>query len=702
MTPRRNNAPAPADAFHILAIGLFTGLALAAWFRIYNTMFPINVFGLGVLMYALLGFPAGAALVGRVRVGGGLVIAVAVGMAVFAACSVVNQNFTTHYLLGKAYYPYPLPENAALRIGALALTMLGSPLPFLASGRLFSGRFRTASNPWRACAWLVAGVLAGGVAGFELTLRFGPYLWLLLGVAGLTMMLPAGWWRAACAVLIAAAMVFSVTKKEEAFYVWRVGGYERLSTHWTPFYRVDFISFNNDRCIGAVYNTVMVWYVCPQVDMLPAEIRMIMKAVAKDKERVLIAGRTDGMYAQIIHHHYPKVKEVVSVECDPVVVRKMVGDYARYNNYVFRRPGFSAHAADVRGFLENEKEQYDLLFLNGIGIGLFYMPGSITRQEAYLTTKESYDVIFNRLLKDDGVFVIDWGSSREVEAIPMLANAPPGVHTRAYWFTMGQYPLVGLPLFFVFGSRSEAELDRISREIETMPTFQRIEPDPEAVRRGRFEDDRPLHNYMLAALVLVMTSPLAAGVLGVLVAMMLFSRRVRADFPGVAFFSTAGLAVGMMAEMVMTRNLRFFIDGAGTGVVKVAAALAAGLAAGQFLWVASKGKHSGFGAILAGLVLGAVFVWNVASGDTVAAMSGAFLVGCLGSALWGFGWSFTPPEKRPAALCASWLGGILGIYLCQLLIFTFGFTPASYVMAVVAALTGLYCFTHMQRVKAAE
>jgi hypothetical protein len=498
-------------AARVFVFGFGANALLCLFNRWVLVKFPLNLLLVGLLVYAGLGLAAGVLAGGRgtdALKRRSLVLAVLAGAWLFGLLA--NQNVTTHYLLGSVYYPYPLPPRAYLRVGGLVLAIFLSPVPLYIAGHLFGDALRSARRGSAAFGWFALGMAAAAPAAHFSLLWLGLYAPMVAACALAVAFLPDRRWAVLGLLLCAAAAWSTSHNKNESFYVWRIDEYNHLSTHWTPYYRLDFITFKQGQCIGGVYNTIMIWYACDSVEHYPTEMRRLMAELSRGKERVLLAGRTDGLYAGMLLDANPDIKEFESVAFDPAAADLMAGEYAQYNGRVFKRRGMSVEAADIRQAVReraNAGKKYDLIFHNGIGIRLFNMPHSVFLQEDYLTARENYDDIFNKLLSPNGVYVIDWGSSMEDEVYPMLANIPDDVHVRAFHIWIGEFPLSGLPLFYVIAARDKAQLDRIAARILLMPTVREVDLKPDMIAAAKFNQNRPIHHKPLAPGLLTLMMP---------------------------------------------------------------------------------------------------------------------------------------------------------------------------------------------------
>ena len=504
-------APRGPAWLRILVLGFLTHFIFLMVYRIVLVKFPVNLILPGILVWALAGLAAGvlAASRGAEHFKRWAPLVGAAG-AVFLFAVIANQNVTTHYLLGEVYYPYPLPPRSYLHIGGIIGAVALCPALFVAAGWLLGLELPRMGGGRAGYGLFALGMAAAAPAGYFSIMWFGPYAPLITAAGVLMLFLPKKTWAFLSAGACAVALVMSLTNRNQAFYVWRIDEYKHLSSHWTPYYRLDFIEFKEGHCVGGVYNTIMIWYTCDSVSALPAEMRRVIGNVSRDKKRVLLAGRTDGLYASMLYADDPDIESFTSVAYDPVAAKMMTGPYAKYNGGVLSRPETRVISGDIRQTLDRlarNGEKFDLIFHNGIGIRLFNQPRGVTFQEDYLTARENYDVIFNKLLTRNGVYVIDWGSSMEDEVYPMMANIPEGVYVRAFHCWIGEFPLSGLPLFYVIASRDRAQVNRIADDLLLLPTIGEIHLNPDKIRNAKFTEDKPYHLKPLAPGLLVLMAP---------------------------------------------------------------------------------------------------------------------------------------------------------------------------------------------------
>jgi spermidine synthase len=108
----------------------------------------------------------------------------------------------------------------------------------------------------------------------------------------------------------------------------------------------------------------------------------------------LVIGLGGGSLASFLHHAYPEMKIDV-VDIDPVVVE------AARSHFGFKEDArLKAHVADGRQFIEQSKDRYDIVFLDGFGADS--VPD-------HLTTREFITAVRNRLAPGGLVASNLWG-----------------------------------------------------------------------------------------------------------------------------------------------------------------------------------------------------------------------------------------------------------------------------------------------------
>lgn len=537
--------------------------------RLISVKFPLDLLSVFFTCYALLGFSFG--LWHKEKRTAALHAIFYVLVPVFTACMLFNQNITVHFLILDTYYPYPKPQGVVVYMTLLLLSLFLLPLvPF------HLGMRTSFYGPRTLFTFFLGGALATLFSHTAILFIGAPlFLSLVLFLVFLRHK-PV----AAAVLLLGAASLFFF--KKNIFFVWRVNEYKTLSSHWTPHYKVDFISFNKDHCLGGVHNTLMIWYVCDKLPLLENEVRQSQQALVPYARDVLNLGRVDGVNALTLLEQGAKIHSFTSADVDTLVEEKVRATYPQYNKRIFHRKNFKSTSSDLRSFMKKTKKRYDLVYLDGIGIRLYVYPLSIIPYENYMYTKDSYDTLFKRVLKKDGVLVVDWGSSSLDEVYPLVANLPQDAHFKVYWTTFSNYPMLGLPVFYVFAAKSKKRINELSENLKLTSSFKEITIPP-LPALYQFNDNRPFVQRALYFILLFLSLPL-----GVLFLVSMRAMKKTASFH--APQALCGVFFGALLSYILSRDTRYFYAGPATGLLCVNTAFFVFLFLGSLMPLSSSFK----------------------------------------------------------------------------------------------------------------
>jgi len=646
--------------------GFFVQLFSAGCHRVIQASFPLNMVGVFLLCYLLLGIPLGALWQGRkgaLSVRGEGILLFLIGL--FLLASVLNKDVSIHYFLGNLYYKYPAPPHAWLHTAAQALSILLCFAPvFLLSVR-FSETFPRPRDGLRTYALYVAGLLLGGAASYFCVLAMGGHLTLALACAGCLPFFRFRRWTLAGLVVVAALAAAAFLARPVPF-LWQVRQYHLLESRWTPYYRLQFVAFQDDRCMGGVYNNVMLWYTCDDPALLPTPLASIHRAAARNNHRILVAGRAEGTCPMLVHKAWPEGKKITSVEYDPVVADRVNGRYAPFSNGIFLGPDREALSADLRQWIRRSGERFDMIYLNGIGNRLYTLPLSFIFQEDYLLSREAMEDLFENRLTDKGLLLLDWGSTREKEAFMFMANIPEGVHVRILWQALAEYPMMGMPLFFIFASRDPGTVDAVVDELKQGHLGWREIPIDESLAPYRYTDDKPFLQKDLAVFLLIASLPL----LGLLLAISNYGlKQARARFQGLPalplYLLGTGFLFAFLQAIVLSRHARLFLSGAPQGALWLSSALLLGFLAPHLFFrglpVAARRALVLASPVALAALLSATALFQQPAVLTLAALAGGFFC----ATFWAAGLGRTAREHRGTAYGLHALGIVWGIWMFQ-------------------------------------
>lgn len=493
LDPRAHDTTRFRAAVQALALGMCSSALYWMFYRVFTAKFPLNFISPAYATIPLFGVPLGLVLARKLpTLSRGAAIALGAGLALFAVSALAYKDKSVHYLLFGAYYDYPAPTSGWVTRGLIASVPLGI-VPLVITSRSFAllpAQWRMFSTP---AAFVGIGL---GVLGAELaTPVLGAYT-ILVGAAAVCAAFVPGWRVAlpTAALVVTAGVVMA--HPAEAIFTWQLREYKRLDTYWTHHYKADWIEFDGGHCLGGVRNEIMIGYSCDTPDKIPLTHVQMARAISNGdirRTRVASIGRPDGVIAMAHKAKNPNLERFVAVENDAPIVRDMLSRFARYQGNIFTTDkGIELVASDNRLWIENTREKFDAMYIDGVGLMLVPFPFTVIEQENYLFSADAYRRIFNEILTPDGVLIIDRGTTSTGESQDLAAAFPPGIQVRTLYTKIPTYPLTGLPLVYVLASRNGAELDRISRELVKGNLYAQDPFDYREARRRWASDDRPM------------------------------------------------------------------------------------------------------------------------------------------------------------------------------------------------------------------
>ncbi|NLH47344.1 MAG: hypothetical protein GX444_01940 [Myxococcales bacterium] len=502
--------------FLLPLLGLATGLILNAFAKALEFMMIANF--LQVLILSLAFFFLALGLLrdeAKRRRTAGLIGVAAVAVAVFAA-SQFNRDFATIALASAIYYPVPLPRSGFFNQLSLVVFLFGVPWLMRSAGRAFADRLEQADPAQPLHLGLF---LAGFAAGFTLVYTvgfFGPFGWLLTGLA--LLLLVAVPWPVAVAALAALGAVLGAYQlyPQHSFFAFGITEYRYLGKDFGRDIKLDFIEYGQPPCLGVVIDNVMMTCECVEPSWIPKEWDFIVRAILyperfvpqrdprdplpavpdwwKENLRVLSLGHSGtGPTKSLEIYSGPNQNRVV--QFDPALARGLSQTYRSYTDHSqYSKESINELAS---GDFRTELRQaalagggYDWVFYSGIGTKTYQLPRSYLYTEHYLLTKEGAALLFDRVLKPDGVFFLDWGSSDTQESRYFVASFPKTVTIAAFWTTESEYPFSGNPLLYVVASKDAAKIAAVKERMKQLSGIYEVDFS-ENLPFYRTTDNRP-------------------------------------------------------------------------------------------------------------------------------------------------------------------------------------------------------------------
>ena len=482
------------------------------------------------------------------------------------------------------------------------------------------------------------------------------------------------------------------------FFTWSVTDYKILNSCWSPYFKLDFISFDDDHCIAGIYNNLFLYYSCDTPEKAHLQVRQIYRELAKGKEKILVFGGALGTAMSYMAVFQDEMKQGVSVEVDPVVARLSTHEYAHYSGYALNRPDMEVVAEEGRAFLERDSREYDLIFLDGLDNRLFFAPLGYIAIENYVFTREGLSEVFEHL-SHKGILTIDLGGPTYVESLAhFLASFPNDVKYKLFWYVVPDRPMVGLALYFIVASRDPVSLEKAAAHVRMLPSMVSIEaPDTTGVTPPT--DNRPSLPYLVLEWSF---NAATVGVIGLVGFALLRWRRGRlttktkdlgggeskaVHFPIFAF-CTLGFAYIFTEFTVVIRNARLFTGPALGMALLTAVFMMGGFGVNcAYVWIQYlKGKWRKRLALLGILTAICAMAMTVSGrvGSGSEAMVIAFLAGAGCGYLWPFFIQAHSEADRRVAYGLDTLGCMAGSF-----VFHFQFTNYGFYHVTVIACMGL-------------
>jgi hypothetical protein len=510
-------------------LGLATGTVILSLLKTIEFLMLINFFS--VLYVAMILFCFAFGLARSIDINKtGLAYRVLIWLAIIglAAASLTNRDFTSLALGTIIYYPVPLPRGGLINQLALAFVFIGGPALFFPAGSALAIAIRNAGSARRSILLSFFGGQATGFAFVHFFSYLDPFLILLAGLALLSLVLLSYKTTLLSVIALAGIFVMFTVNPARTFFLWGITNPEYLGGGYGRDVKVDFVSFFDDSCLGVVIDNAMMTCECRNLDWIPAEYDYVLRtivdpfdpprslykasplmpqAVTDTRERrqnldVLDVGRSGGSNCRAMEI-YTGPNNNTAIEFEPAIVDRLLEDYSEYNDGIYLKDTARVFSGDFRTNLEElakNGETFDYIFLSGIGTKTYILPRSYVFSEHFLLTEEGTELIFDTLLKPDGIFYLDWGSSSTKEAKWFVASFPEGVSTVVYWTTQSEYPFSGSPQVYVIASRNAEKVKAIEKRIDRLSGFRNVDFRP-GLDQFRTTDNRPFLQNDMQALI---------------------------------------------------------------------------------------------------------------------------------------------------------------------------------------------------------
>lgn len=692
----------PPSQWRVAAAALGTGFVISYFLyvllRVLGSRWAISVLSPLVVALALVGIAVGALIrawfepkyVRRYEtLAYGLVL-------VLSFCVAFNQHVCDTYLMPVRGFNLYTPARLGYHLGAEIAFAVLLPLAFVLPGYYFAESYEKATKPHRFYAAHIFGFLVGGPLGLlTVTQLGGPCTGIFIGVTVLLAFLVRRSPVQAAVIFAASLAIFLYSfQAPKLFFTWAQNDFKVIESKWTPYYKIDFLTFHDDHCLAVVHNNLFFAYVCDYVAAVHLQDREIFKEVARGKQTVAVLGGSIGTALSYFTTYQDNLKLAVNVEIDPLLLDRSVNAYAKYNGFALRRPDVLPLVAEARRFLAEDKRKYDLIFVDGLDNQILYSPLVPMSIDNHVFTREGLTAVFDALTPD-GIITMDiGGSTPSIEYVQTyLASLPEDVHYELFWYVVPDRPMIGMGLFFIVASRNPQALRLAADHMKTLPSLVYL-PNPPRNQERATTDDRPVVGgdklSRLSVLLLAIWLIPAA----------LRWRRSRRDGPaeqrGLPSFAFSLLGMVFMAAecLVVMRSSRLFL-GPAYGVVLLGALFTAGGLVSNVAFDRLVGRSDKTLKRLAIPLCGVAIAALVATAWGDLTVPRAALLAALAGLGVGYFWPLlihlNPAADRRRAYAADTLGGVMGALLFNTEFLAHGFTHVATLVA--AALVLLLVWT---------
>jgi len=680
-------------AVHLILVGFIMGVLQYGITRLLMLKLPFNILIPFLIAFSIAAMTYGAYRYHRSsgRVSSRVLTGCFLLFLAYVLSEAYNLNTSTMFimnLLSPQNLDLPIlePKHPGLHLASVFLSLVTFPVLFFFLGIFFARAFEQTRRPYTGygmhlLAFLIGGIVSYGIVAVSGALQAA----LIAGVLSLVF-LPGGAGKKVGFILLFAGVYVLSFFAPDGYQIYSIRNYKKLGTHWSPYNKVDFLEYEKG-CMVTTYNNIFAYFSCSDAGKDFLHRQRFFDILAPGRERVLIIGASGGNSAQTISKANPDMKRMVTIEYVPIAVQKALGEFRRYNGNIYEDPRILPYAAEGRAFMEKDDQQYDLVFYDGGDNPFVTISSTMVSVESHVYTKEGYDLLFDKILAPDGIFILDLGGSVTEEILPFIAGIPQDVHYEIYWHAITDFPCVGPPLFWIVASRDEETMQRAAARLNNVRLWKHVpRPDIPDDFPGP-TDDRPIIAGSPETLF-VLSALFAVGFL--LFGGLLYGRLRREEGNAMplkpllcVIFTLLGVAFVLAETLLVLKHARWFFSPAMGAIILISLFLG-GNAAANLLYVSLPRRFRDAYGFVAVCLLTAGLYLAFRSSSTLAGTVATFLVGFAGGFFWPRAVSLIPSQGRSVALAFDGIGSMVGFAVFH------AFFPVWGLRSVVPMVVGMY------------
>jgi len=686
-----------------LLLGVYQSLLLGSLMKYFGIVAGLSQAAPFIVGIALAGFALGARSKEKTRPGwtGVRFVISSVILAFMLITRIYFLNLFRIVLLG---------DSPLFKMIFMGLTIWSACYLFSYVGYRYSLILEKAERPLMNYALLAAGFAIGTLIYGILSSVSNPDMALAATMVLGMLLADSRTVNIAGTIILVAVIVFSVPIRAHQFrhnaFTWGITEFERQASYWSPYYKVDVITYNDDKYLMGLYNyTGMIIGFRDGVDTGEAgrHIRELHYAtIPPAAESALVIGSGGGTQHPVLD--VSTLSTLTAVEIDPAIVRFMKEDFSAYNKGFYNDPRVTPVIAEGRTFLEKTDETFDFIEYESLDTRLYTSAMSVVPVEYRLYTAEGLAEAVDHLTTD-GLMRITMGTDEDENVVtPLVSGLPEDVYSAVYRLTLDMKQLAGLggglveqndtlsgwtqkmPQTAIFVSKNKYVIDRINRWYESLGPgaadwIERIEIEPEPDRA--LADDRPFIGGPGETKTIVLFVIL--GIIFIIPG--LISSRRQKDVYMHSIFYLIGAGYIALEVLLLSRGIRGALNPALTALILASIFVAGNAAACAVAGLIRPGKVS------ISLVTVLLVVMVLLSGPLTStpqlSMLSSLAAGFLGGLYWPSALALVRRQERRLALSSDAFGILPGILLFHGTLFISGFKAADIAVAVVLVLVAL-------------
>ncbi len=684
-----------SNIHRFLGLGVVLGFLQATLYRELSLKIPINFFFAHFMILGCTGLAAGSLYAQRLRT---YVDRHPYRLATFLGLFLVGiwvyKGDSIFFWTLSLYYPMPIPEYGWLKALAFVFSLCSLPVLFCLIGMSFAVLWQTSDNPRVHIGLFIGGMAVGTALSYPAQFLEPERMFIgcCLGLLFLCTRRPGAWVMGI--VLCGLIVVYGQIKKNYPILL-SLKDHTLSASKVTDNYKIDFYTFRNDSCVALAINEFIHVYTCREYEDLPVELSYLNKSLGAGLKdyRALIVGCSLALYPYQLFRANPSMSKCVLVDVDRGLASASVNAQEAIGLDLYKDPRFVIKAFEPRYYLELETDSYDLLYLHRVGNALIFYPFSIVPIEYYVLTSESLRHIFDRLLKNDGIYVLDWGIPKEHEVRQYVGSFPEGVCFRVFWTTLSNNPSSGAPLMFVIASRNKERLDEVGNRLLQATYFHEVSQDRWS-DTYRITDDKPWLKRDVVTILTVAVIPFLIP-LGILV-WHLKSRKQNGQPTPMSrlkqYYFILGVVFSLLHAFALGRVTRLFPLGVNPGWLVVEGVFIVGYGLGLLQPIVRLRSISTiwFVVSVATLALAGSVLCIHSTKELFYGASAVLLSGFLLGQLFSCPLSRIEPSQRHEVWGGTAMGMALGIGVFQIFCFLMGFRITGLAASVLVVLAGIF------------